>query len=150
VNAIVRVEPFVAMLLVVLCLPVAAAEPRPVAWHTNVETAWSTACEQGRPLLLFVTREDCAFCTQMKDDTYSHPGIANLVNQSFVPLVLDGRAGLPLLKELNVNLYPCTFVISPQAVVLMRVEGYLSPRDFGRRLATARPPAGAAHMAQGP
>lgn len=136
------------MMLIVLGSAARADEAQTVAWHTELETAWSAACRDSRPLLLFVTRDDCTFCTRMKDRTFSHPGIAAQMRDAFVPLVLDGRADSPLLKELKVACYPSTFVISPQAVVLLRVDGYLSPIDFGRRLTAVRRPASASHTAR--
>jgi len=148
VRTINCVTPFMLVLLATAGAAV-ADEPAEVVWHTDLMTAWSTTCREGRPLLLFVTRDDCHFCTKMKAGTYADPAVADMINRGFVPLVLDGRAKLPLLAELKVNLYPSTFIISPQAVVLARYHGYVSPDELARRLAALRPAADVANMAQG-
>ncbi len=110
-----------------------------VAWHRDVATAWNVTRQNGRPLLVFVTRQDCTYCTQMKLGTYANRSLAGAINQSFVPLVLDGGTNCPLLKELNVTAFPCTFVISPQAVILDRIEGFVAPEVLASRLNAVRP-----------
>jgi protein disulfide-isomerase len=126
-----------------------ADEPAPVAWHTEVATAWSETCQKGRPLLLFVTCENCRFCDKMKQGTYARADVAEMINRSFVPLVVDGRDRAPLVQELKVKYYPCTFIISPQAVILARFEGYVSPEQFADRMTLLQIPSGVANVAQG-
>ncbi len=112
-----------------------AAEKTAIAWHSNVEKAWKTTQEQGRPLLVFVTAKQCAYCVKMKQATYSDPNVAAAINRSFVPLVLDGDSNSPLLKDLGVTAFPATFIISGDAVVLDRVNGYVPPEALVKRLA---------------
>jgi hypothetical protein len=140
------------MLLMALTLPrsVVAGDVARVAWHSDVENAWKATQENGRPLLIFVTRENCYHCTQMKDRTYGNPAVAGTINRSYVPLVLDGGSNSPLLKELNVTAYPCTFVVSPQAVVLDRIVGYVAPEALSGRLNSLRPVMPVAKVAKVP
>jgi protein disulfide-isomerase len=121
-----------------------------VSWHSDVESAWKATQEQGRPLLVFVTRDECFYCTQMKEKTYSHGAVADTINRSYVPLVLDGKGKSQLLKELRVAAYPCTFVISPQAVIQDRIDGYVAPEALASRLNASRPAVGVATVPKGP
>jgi thioredoxin-related protein len=89
--------------------------------------------------LVFVTRDHCHYCDKMKDGTYASPLVTQSVKASFVPLLIDGRGQSPLLRELNVKGYPSTFVISPQAVVLDRIDGYVTPEVLAARLEAVRP-----------
>ena len=116
----------------------AASDVMKVSWHTDVEHAWNATQQQQRPLLVFVTRDNCYYCDQMKDRTFVNTAVAGTINQSFVPLVLDGGGQSPLLKQLNVTAYPCTFVISPQAVIMERIPGYVPPEKFATRLQNHR------------
>lgn len=120
------------------------AEPAKVTWHTTVESAWHLTRQQGRPLLVFVTRDDCAYCVKMKDRTFSHATVAEAINRGYIPLVLDGGVPTPLLRELKVSMYPATFVISPQAVILARIDGFVPPEALASRLQMARPGVGVA------
>ena len=116
-----------------------AAGSAQVAWHDDLNEAWQSTQRDGRPLLVFVTRDNCYYCTKMKDRTYASPTIAASVRGSFVPLMLDGSRSSALLRELNVRAFPSTFVISPQAVVLDRIDGYVTPEVLAARLEAVRP-----------
>lgn len=110
-----------------------------VAWHEDIAKAWEASQQNGRPLLVFVTRDQCYYCDKMKAGTLVSPVVVASLNAAFVPLILDGRRQSPLLKELNVKGYPSTFVISPQAVVLDRIDGYVTPEVLATRLKAIRP-----------
>jgi thiol:disulfide interchange protein len=106
-----------------------------VNWHTDVTAAWKQTKQQGRPLLIFVTHENCVFCTKMKKGTLANGQVEAKIGAGYVPLVIDGGGKCPLLKELNVKAYPATFVVSPDAVILDRIDGYVTPDVLARRLA---------------
>jgi thioredoxin-related protein len=115
-----------------------AAETGSVVWHRDVRTAWQSTQQQGRPLLVFVTTEHCMYCTKMKRATYANPKVASTINRSFVPLVLDGEAASPLLKDLAVKGFPATFIISQDAIILDRMDGFVDPEKLMARLAAAQ------------
>lgn len=119
--------------------PLASPGAREVAWQKDIAQAWQSSQQNGRLLLVFVTRDQCYYCTKMKDGTYASPLVMQSVASAYVPLMLDGAEQSPLLKELNVKGYPSTFVISPQAVVLDRIDGYVTPEVLATRLKALRP-----------
>ncbi len=114
----------------------------PIAWHTDPAQAWQASVAQQRPLLVFVTREKCAFCVKMNRSTWRDSRVAMAIRAGYVPLFVDATTPTPLAKELAVTAYPTTFVISPQAVVLERITGYVAPEALAQRL--SRPAATAA------
>ncbi len=126
------------LLLLAVAKPAAAAEQRKIAWHTDVETAWKQTQQDRRPLLVVVTREQCGPCRKLKQGAEGDPVLAATINSGYVPLELNGASDLPLVKELKVTSYPTIFVISPQAVVLERITGYVDPKQFAQRLASAK------------
>jgi thioredoxin-related protein len=128
----------------------AASETTAVTWQTDVNRAWQATQRQGRPLLVFVTRDDCYYCTQMKEKTYANAVVAGAISRSYVPLVLDGSGNSQLLKDLQISSYPCTFVISPQAVVVDRIEGFMPPETFANRLHAHVPRAPVAKVVKDP
>ena len=135
------IERIVAAMFLLLILPklAAASEAANVAWNTDVVRAWQQSQQHGRPLLVFVTRENCYYCTQMKDRTYANTVVSGAISQSFVPLVLDGGVSTPLLRDLNITMYPSTFIISPQAVIVARIDGYVAPEVLAERLNSLGP-----------
>lgn len=120
-----------------------------MTWHTDVALAWSAASQQSRPMLVFVTCPNCRFCDKMKQGTFARPDMAEVINRAFVPLAVDGGSDAPLVKELNVKYYPATFIISPKAVILARIDGYVSPEQFAAKLVTLQMPSAAPNVAQG-
>jgi hypothetical protein len=81
------------------------------------------------------------FCTKMKKSTLADRQVAARIDSAFVPLLLDGSQDCPLLKELNVKAYPATFVVSPDAVILDRIDGYVTADVLAKRLAKQTPSA---------
>ena len=127
--------------------PARATEPNAVLWHRDVKTAWQSTQQQNRPLLVFVTTNHCLYCSKMKQSTLSNPAVVATINRSFVPLVLSGETPSPLLADLAVTGFPATFIISQEAVILARLDGYVPPETLMSQLAAVRttassPPAG--------
>lgn len=131
------------LLLMFLALPCPAVELAPIAWHSDVAQAWQKSQVQQRPLIVYVTRDNCVFCEKMKHETWRDARVAQAVSEGFVPLFVDGTQPSALTKELAVSAYPATFVISPQAVVLERINGYVPPERLAARLSSMRSAAGA-------
>ena len=123
-----------------LAAPCSAADVAAIAWHNDVTQAWQQAQRAQRPLVVYVTHENCVFCEKMKQQTWRDARVARAVRDGFVPLFVDATHPSLLTKELAVNAYPATFVISPQAVVLDRINGFVPPERLAARLATVRQP----------
>ena len=116
-----------------------AVAQRDISWFTEVKPAWETAQRESRPLLVYVTHDECVYCRKMEKQTYVHPTVTAAVRSAFVPLSLNGAGNSTLVKDLAVVSYPTTFVISPQAVILDRIDGYVAPEQLARRLAVLTP-----------
>jgi hypothetical protein len=71
----------------------------------------------------------------MKHGTYSDRAVAATINDRFIALTIDAARPSPLLKDLAVNAYPATFVISPEAVILQRIDGFITPQQMSAHLA---------------
>jgi len=123
-----------AVLGFVLSIPTLGAAADKVTWHEDVHRAWEISQAQNRPMLVFVTRKDCLPCAKMKVGTYTNGAVATAINDRFVALTLDAARPTPLLKDLAVKAYPATFVISPDAVILQRSDGFVSPEQRSARL----------------
>lgn len=127
-----------SVLATCVVIPCSAAEIAPIAWHSDVARAWQQSQLEQRPLVIYVTHQNCVFCEKMKQETWRDARVAHAVREGFVPLFIDATTPSMLTKELAVNAYPATFVISPQAVVLERINGYVPPERLAARLASMR------------
>ena len=127
------------LLIVTLTCAQQALAADVVDWQSDIGQAWKMTQQQDRPLLVFVTSEDCAYCVKMKNSTYADSFVRAQIAACFVPLELNGRDASPLVKDLHVESYPTTFIISPRAVVLDRISGYVPPDALAKRLAAFQP-----------
>ena len=109
----------------------------------DVDQGWQVTQSKDRPMLLFVTRGGCKYCVQMERNTYQDDRVAAQVNDSFVPVMIDSAVANRVLKNIEIHAYPTTLVISPDAVLLDRIKGYISPQKMARRLDAAQKKQGA-------
>lgn len=139
-RAVPLVYGVVATLVTTWCAEdLTAADVNHVRWSNSIDQAWQESQSRGVPLLVFVTRPDCIPCARMKVSTYADRSIAATLNRRFVAVAIDGTRPSPLLKDLAVAAYPVTFVISPDAVILERIDGYVTPQQMAARLEKVTP-----------
>lgn len=128
---------FVAGTCLAVGILVSSVGAEEIAWQTDLNKAWSQARAEQRPLLMFVVRDDCRFCDQMKAKTYADAQVAEAVNQGYIPLMIDPKQRDGFAQDFNIQGYPTTLVISPQSKVLDRMKGYLPPDKFRQHLTDA-------------
>ncbi len=128
---------WVAGMCLLAGLGAASASAEDIAWHTDLNKAWIQARAEQRPLLMFVVRDGCTFCDQMKAKTYADAQVANEINESYVALIIDPKQRAGFAKDFKIRAYPTTLVISPQSKVLDRMKGYLPPDKFRQHLTDA-------------
>ncbi len=115
-------------------------QPRPQAkapalfQHHSVDEAWQAATKARRPMLLFISSENCPHCVRMEKETYSNPQIAAALaaNCETVSVMMEDNP--ELIKRLRVRAYPTTIVVAPNGKELVRVQGFLEPRKFAERM----------------
>ena len=112
-----------------------AAECNRVQWQEDVGAAWKEMKEEGRPLILFITLDDCAYCQKMKATTFCDEQVSNHVKRNFVPLRLDADA--PWAQRFDISVYPTTLVIMPNARLAARLDGYATASELTRSLQVA-------------
>lgn len=125
-------------LWLIWCSCGASARGGDIAWLSDADQAWQRSVSEGRPLLLFITRSNCKFCTQMKRETFADAEVKAQISAQFVPLAIDPKTDPALIKDLKVTSFPTTLIISSDGFALDRIKGYLPPRRFQERLTASR------------
>lgn len=110
---------------------ISAAE---VTWSTDVQSAWQTAQQANRPLLLYVTSDHCPFCRKMQSETLANPTVARRLRDSYVPVAVSADRSAAIAAQFKVTGVPTTLVIYPDGRIADRMEGYVSPQRFDARL----------------
>lgn len=78
------------------------ADPSP-KWHTDYNAAHAEAKATGKPLVLFLTTQNCVWCKRMESGPLTDPVVKGHLARC-VCVKLDGSH--PVAKSLNVKLYP--------------------------------------------
>lgn len=105
--------------------------------HQRVETAWETAKRSRRPMLLYVTSDQCVYCHKMVNETYAHPRLQPLLSQLFESVSMNVKQNPELVKKLGVRAYPTTLIISPDGSLLGKIEGFVAIDKIGAHLTPA-------------
>jgi len=74
----------------------------------------------------------------MKTTTLVDAQVTDQVMSDFVPVAIDPQSDAELIKELNIKSFPTTLIVSPDALMLDQIKGYLPPVEFQKRLNRCR------------
>ena len=128
------VQPLFAMLLVSATGVANAAEPAGKNWHGDWSTARRESQAQGRPILLFVTMDNCYYCTKMSHETFGDSHVMQDIERDFLLARVSSERNPDLVRRLNVRLFPTTVILGPDETVIDSISGYVGPQQFRSRL----------------
>jgi len=106
-------------------------------WQTDANRAWQSAQVTQRPLLLYITTENCVYCRKMERESWSNLAVAEDIRRQFVAANVNARNNEELVRKLKVSAYPTTVVIAPNRGVVEYIRGYVPPQELHVRLAAA-------------
>lgn len=125
---------FIAAIVLALALAAAPTRAEQVVWAETIDEAWQLAQEYDRPMLVFITRSNCKYCTKMKKMSWTDSSVAHEVNNRYVPVMVDAKAAGDLVQKLEVTGFPTTVVIMPDYQVVEQVKGFVPAKELKRRL----------------
>ena len=105
--------------------------PRPsVTWHTDLQSGWRESKRRGIPMLIFITTDNCTYCTAMKKDSWCDATIQQRVAHSFVGVRLTPQRNARTLKRIKVPSFPTTLAGSPDGKIIGHRIGYQPPGEL--------------------
>jgi thioredoxin-related protein len=124
-----------ALLVPVACLLITSisfAEPpkNGVHWQTDLLKAREMALKADKPLLVVFGAEWCTFCKKMERSTLSEKAMVQKINAEFIPVHLDFDRTRPIAKALKVKGIPSSIVLSTDADVLSRKDGFAKSKEY--------------------
>jgi len=112
---------------------VAAEKDGPINWRSYDE-ALNESTSSGKPILIHFTADWCGWCKRMKRDTYSHPEVARLMNENFVPTMVDADDNPRLKAEYGVEGLPTIWFLKSPGEGITYVPGYVDAPTFKQLL----------------
>lgn len=108
-----------------------------IDWADNLNSARTRALQNDRPMLIVFGADWCTYCKKLEKTTLSHPQMVKFINTRFVPVHLDHDDEKRVAQILEVQTLPCSIVLSPEADLLGKIEGYQSPGKYYQKLTAA-------------
>ena len=105
-----------------------------INWRDNWDSALEEAKKENRRILLELYMDGCPHCTHLHSETHVDPGVIQAVNSKFIPVRLDGRKNMDIVKKFNVTGAPTTLVFEADGKEVQRFPGYYPPADYLKQL----------------
>lgn len=108
-----------------------------IHWQSNLKSAQKLSYKQGKPILIVFGATWCGPCKKLEKETFGDPQTAEMIEQQFIPVHLDYDHEPRIVKILEIERVPCTVILTPDADLLHRSEGYANPKEFQAKLTAA-------------
>ncbi len=112
--------------------------PVEVRWLSSAAEAARLAKESGKPILVYVRSENCAYCDKLQEDTWQNPRTQALVMREMIPLKLTLENNPDAIEAMKVKGFPSTILFTPDRQYLVRIDGYVTPEEFMNRISKVR------------
>lgn len=117
---------------------VAAGPKNGLEWQKDIFAGHKESTRTGKPMLLVFGADWCVFCKKLEQTTLAEPEMVKYINSNFIPVHLDVDRDKKVASILQVKSLPCTVVLSPDADVLGRIEGFAKAPALYKQLAAAK------------
>ncbi len=74
-----------------------------VYWRDSWDAALKEAKEANKPLVLELYLEGCPHCMRLDKETHPDQAVATALNTRFIPVRLEGRSHMEIVKQFNVT-----------------------------------------------
>ena len=101
-----------------------------VNWKHWEAEAFETAKAENKIILVSVGMEGCVACARMASQTYTHPGVIQLLNDNFVTIEVDAEARPDIGERYSDWAWPATIFLAPDTTQVLAVRGNRLPRNF--------------------
>lgn len=105
-----------------------------IDWQPDYEAAVQAAVAANRPILLELYMDTCGHCARLHKETLTDAQVIEAVNSGFVPVRVEGRSRMDLVKKFDVKGAPTTLILSPQEVERHRFVGFQTPAEYLQEL----------------
>lgn len=119
--------------LVAAAGPSLGAAPGAINWRTDYYKARQEAQTARKILLVSIHTAWCPPCKMMERTTLQDPAVVQLINETCIPLHLDGDHDGRVISQWAITGYPTELFVAPNGAIAGRLEGY---KDVGSYIAS--------------
>ena len=102
------------------------------------EEACAAASREGKIVLIDFYTTWCEPCKRLDAQTWSDPGVGELVDPKAIALKLDAeKEGRELARRFKISAYPTVLLLKPDGTELDRLVGFLEPAAFSQNFRLA-------------
>ena len=108
-----------------------------INWRDKWNSALEEAQKVDRRIVLELYMDGCPHCMRLHNETHADDQVARTLNDGFIPVRLEGRSHMDVVKQFNVTGAPTTLVIGKDGKELHRFAGYYPPQEYLEQLQKA-------------
>ncbi len=108
-----------------------------ILWRKDYNNARKEASENGKPLLLVFSTENCFHCRRLDQSTFRDLKVIQLLNEEFIPLKVDVNREPKLSSVLRIQAYPTMILASNDGKILGFIEGFMEADRLSEHLVRA-------------
>lgn len=103
-------------------------EEKIILWRDFNPLSFIEAKMKHRIVVMVFTSPDCKPCSVMKETTFKNAKVIELLNNDFVPVLIEGDKHLDLLDTFGMERkWPSTVLLSSDGEMMAGFHGYIAP-----------------------
>lgn len=106
-----------------------------INWLTDWQTGLAQGQADNKPILLELYMDGCPHCARLHKETHADPQVIEEINNRFIPVRLEGRSHMEVVRKFDVKGAPTTLILSSQGEEQRRIVGFHPPADYLKELA---------------
>ncbi len=113
----------------ILLVFLSALSAETIHFETNYDAAMKKAKAEGKVLMAVITQTYCPWCDKFKNRTLVDPEVVKMVNENFVPLMLNKDVD-DMPQDIRARMVPTTYFLDHTGEEVFSSIGYKHPRTF--------------------
>lgn len=111
-----------------------SAQAADIKWQSYGPTAFNKAKKEKKLVLIFGKAEWCPWCSATKTKVFTNPMVIQVVNQYYVPVMLDVDKEAILANQYEIRQLPTFVILNGNYRVIRTFAGYREPQDVAAML----------------
>ena len=122
---------FILLTTLMFCnLSNAADKPSTIKWVSYSNNIFKSAQSKHKQILIFGKAEWCHWCQQMKSDVFIDPQVIQLINEKYIPVIVDIDEDATIANQYNITSTPTFIILNANKTVANTFYGYMPASEL--------------------